>query len=77
MKLWLTSFMVLLALFESSQWLKHIDLPLPVLLLGGAVLAVVSNGHTLFSQPNRFQLHVSAVTQKNMATDALIKAQEP
>ncbi|PZD75520.1 hypothetical protein C1752_00516 [Acaryochloris thomasi RCC1774] len=50
MKVWLTSFIVLLALVESSKWLQQIALPWPALLIGGAALAVISNGSVLFTQ---------------------------
>jgi hypothetical protein len=51
MKVWFFSFIVLLALVESNKWLQHIALPWPALLLGGAALAVISNGSVLLTQP--------------------------
>ncbi len=35
--------MVLFTLAELYQWLKHFQLPLPIFLLGGAFLAIISN----------------------------------
>jgi hypothetical protein len=43
MRVWLTCFMVLFTLAELYQWLKHFQLPLPIFLLGGAFLAIISN----------------------------------
>ncbi len=65
MKLWLISFILLLALVESSEWLKHMVLPLPMILLGGAMLAIVSNGTALFAQPHLSLTRMtSALTKK-------------
>ncbi len=43
MRVWLTCFMVLFTLSELYKWLKHFQLPLPIFLLGGAFLAIISN----------------------------------
>lgn len=43
MQVWLASFFVLFALSELFQWMKHLSLPLPVFILGGAFLAIASN----------------------------------
>lgn len=43
MQVWLASFLVLFALSELFQWMKHLSLPLPVFILGGAFLAIASN----------------------------------
>jgi len=43
MKVWMTSFLLLLGLVEFYQWFQHLRLPLPLLLLGGALLAFASN----------------------------------
>lgn len=50
MRVWLISFIGLLAIVESSKWLQHIALPWPALLLGGAALAMISNGSVLLPQ---------------------------
>ncbi len=43
MQVWLACFLVLLGLSELFQWMKQLSLPLPVFILGGAFLAIVSN----------------------------------
>lgn len=43
MQIWIASFVVLFALAELFQWLKHFSLPLPVFILGGVFLAIASN----------------------------------
>ncbi len=43
MKVWLACFGVLFALAELYQWVKHLMLPLPIYILGGAFLAIASN----------------------------------
>jgi hypothetical protein len=43
MRVWLVCFLVLFALAELFDWLKAFSLPLPIYILGGAFLAVVSN----------------------------------
>lgn len=43
MKVWITSVLVLYGMVEAYQWLKHFTLPLPVFILGGAILAIASN----------------------------------
>jgi len=43
MQVWLACFLVLFGLSELFQWMKQLSLPLPVFILGGAFLAVVSN----------------------------------
>lgn len=43
MRVWLGSFLVMFALSQFFQWLKHFTLPLPIFILGGAFLAIASN----------------------------------
>lgn len=43
MRVLVTSFVVLFGLMELSYWLKHFTLPLPLLILSGAFLAIASN----------------------------------
>ncbi len=43
MRVWLACFLVLFGLSELFQWMKQLSLPLPVFILGGAFLAIVSN----------------------------------
>lgn len=43
MRLWITSCLVLFGMIELYQWIKHFTLPLPMFILGGALLAIASN----------------------------------
>ena len=43
MRILITSFMFLFVSVEISQWLGNFTLPLPILILGGACLAIASN----------------------------------
>lgn len=43
MRIWLACFGVLFAIAELYQWAKHLTLPLPVYILGGAFLVLASN----------------------------------
>jgi hypothetical protein len=43
MKVWIASVLVLYGMVEVYQWMKHFTLPLPVFILGGAILAIASN----------------------------------
>lgn len=43
MKVWLVTFVVLLALVEFYQWFHSLQVPLPLMLLAGVVLAIASN----------------------------------
>lgn len=47
MRIWLTCFGVLFAIAELLQWAKHLTLPLPIFILGGAFLAIASNYNKL------------------------------
>lgn len=49
MRLWITSCLVLFGLIELYQWIKHFTLPLPMFILGGALLAIASNYDKLAS----------------------------
>lgn len=51
MRIWLISFLVLLAFTRGLDWLHHLSLPLPMLLLGGVLLSIVSNESTLVGLP--------------------------
>jgi hypothetical protein len=55
MQFWIIGFILLLGGAEIYQWLKHFSLPLPVFILGGVFLAIVSN--TDKHLPFRFSLH--------------------
>lgn len=43
MRVWVTTFVVLFAIAELFQWLQKFTLPLPMYILGGALLAIASN----------------------------------
>ena len=43
MKVWIASVLILLGMVEVYQWMKHFTVPLPVFILGGAILAIASN----------------------------------
>lgn len=51
MRIWLVSFLVLLALARGLDWLHTLTLPLPLLLLGGAMLSILSNESILAGLP--------------------------
>ncbi|MBE9127288.1 MULTISPECIES: hypothetical protein [unclassified Coleofasciculus] len=43
MRVLIVSFLVLFSLLELSHWVEHFIMPLPLLILGGALLAIASN----------------------------------
>ena len=43
MRIWLACFGLLFAIAEIYEWVKHLTLPLPIYILGGAFLAIASN----------------------------------
>ncbi len=51
MKIWFILFLIIFALAELYQWLKHLSLPLPVHIVGGVLLAIASNFDKLFIRP--------------------------
>jgi hypothetical protein len=51
MKVWILSFVILLALVECYQWVKQYTVPFPLLLLGGTFLAIASNADKLVNLP--------------------------
>jgi hypothetical protein len=51
MRIWLISFLILLALARGWDWLAHLTLPLPLLLLAGAILSILSNESVLAGLP--------------------------
>lgn len=52
MRIWLACFVALFALAELFDWVKDFSLPLPIYILGGAFLAVVSNYEKLINTYN-------------------------
>ena len=63
MQVWLACFLVLFALSELFQWMKHLSLPLPVFILGGAFLAIASNFDRRASFPFNLLGEWSATSQ--------------
>ncbi|NEP56669.1 MAG: hypothetical protein F6K31_06540 [Symploca sp. SIO2G7] len=43
MRVWIFSFLVLFGVVELYQWIKDFTVPLPVFIVGGALLAIASN----------------------------------
>ncbi|MEI6445872.1 MAG: hypothetical protein WCO29_22770 [Nostocales cyanobacterium ELA583] len=48
MRVWLVCFFVLFALAEFFKWLRGFSVPLPIYILGGALLAIASNYDKIF-----------------------------
>lgn len=75
MKVWLTCFILLFSAAELLQWVKQFSLPLPVFLLGGALLAVASNYdklthlpfHLDYEKPEALQEDASVVQDLSVA----------
>jgi hypothetical protein len=83
MKIWFACFLLLFVLAELFDWVKDFTLPLPIYILGGAFLAVVSNYDKLvgsyFNQssnvirdiiPEQAQLDSSSQTSQPVAFSA-------
>ena len=51
MRIWLACFGVLFAIAQLYQWVKHLTLPLPIYILGGAFLVIASNYNKRASLP--------------------------
>ncbi len=64
MKIWLACFGLLFAVAELYQWMKHLTLPLPIYILGGAFLAIASNYN------KRTGLFVRDFTEQPLVTPA-------
>nr|WP_225938759.1 hypothetical protein [Kovacikia minuta] len=52
MRVWITCFLFLFGATELLQWFKQFSLPLPIFILGGVFLAIVSNYDKLTSLPS-------------------------
>ena len=59
MRVWLVCFFVLFALAEFFKWLRGFSVPLPIYILGGALLAIVSNYDKIFGSDIK---HISMIT---------------
>lgn len=82
MKVWLACFLVLFALAELFDWVQEFSFPLPIYILGGLFLAVVSNYNELVgsymsdssnssvtNSPEQLQLNSSAQIEYNIPTE--------
>ncbi len=47
MRVWITCFLILFGIVELYQWARHFPVPLPMFILGGALLAIASNFNKL------------------------------
>lgn len=67
-KVWITCFVLLFGATEGLQWVQQFSLPLPIFMLGGALLAIASNYNKLthlpfhldYKKPEALQDDVSA-----------------
>jgi hypothetical protein len=50
-KVWITCFILLFGAAEVLQWVQQVSLPLPIFILGGALLAIASNYDKLTNMP--------------------------
>ncbi|PAX52549.1 hypothetical protein [Brunnivagina elsteri] len=79
MRIWFVCFLLLFVLAELFDWVKDFTLPLPIYILGGAFLAVVSNYDKLIGSylnqssnmirdiiPEQAQLNLSAQTNQEV-----------
>jgi len=66
MQVWIVCFVVFFAAAELYQWVQGITLPLPVLVVAGALLAVISNSHLFLRKQTSLQ-PVSPSTQTDAA----------
>ncbi len=60
---WIAIFFILLAIAELYQSIKDINLPFPVYLVLGTVLAVASNSHSKFSFSHDRQTTLPAINE--------------
>lgn len=77
MKLWLAIFVLLFGATELLQWVKQFSLPLPLLILGGALLAVVSNYDKLTDMPFHLDYEKPEALQKDSPVAQLDASQAP
>jgi len=73
MRVWIACFFVLFALAEFFDWIKEVNLPLPIYILGGAFLAVASNYDKVVGAyfPEFSQTNAQIITDK-IITDQII-----
>jgi hypothetical protein len=68
MKAWLISVALLFVLAEFSLWLANFLLPLPIYILGGALLAIASNYERGIVSMFRQQINLNSETISQTAT---------
>ncbi|MBE9223978.1 hypothetical protein IQ264_00610 [Phormidium sp. LEGE 05292] len=71
MRVWFASFLLLFALAQLFNWMKHLSLPLPVFILGGLLLAIASNYNKRSGWPFCNQISNSEVKHIEAPTDRL------
>ena len=69
MKVWITCFVLLFGAAEALQWVQHFSLPLPMLILGGALLAIASNYDKLKNFPFHLDYGKPEVLQESVLTE--------
>ena len=77
MKVWLAIFVLLFGATELLQWVKQFSLPLPMLLLGGALLAVASNYDKLTDMPFHLDYEKPEALQEDSPVAQLDASQAP
>jgi len=61
MRIWFASFLLLFALAQLFDWIKHLSLPLPVFILGGLLLAAA----TKYDKRSGWPFHHKDVNSKD------------
>ncbi len=78
MKIWLTCFILLFGAAEVLHWIEQFSLPLPMLILGGAFLAIASNYDKLTHLPFHLDYEKPDAFQDERATAQIpVKPQTP
>jgi len=68
MRVWLASFLLLFALAQLFEWMKHLALPLPVFIVGGVFLALASNYDKRSGWPFRGKMSEFQASQNHIPT---------
>ncbi len=78
MRVWIACFFVLFALAQFFDWIKEVNLPLPIYILGGAFLAVASNYDKLVGAyfPEFTQTSAQIITDKIITDQKQVTALE-
>ena len=77
MKVWLAIFVLLFGATELLQWVQQFSLPLPMLLLGGAFLAIASNYDKLTHLPFHLDYEKPETLQEDSPVAQLDASQAP